>query len=69
MKQQIDSRVAEMHLKLTNVVLDEMDRQVDKIKLFKDQPDSTHGCLGEYDVPFAGLFFLMYEFGGYVRVE
>ena len=41
MKQQIDSRVAEMHLKLTNVVLDEMDRQLDKIKLFKDQPDST----------------------------
>ena len=41
MKQQIDSRVAEMHLKLTSVVLDEMDRQVDKIKLFKDQPDST----------------------------
>jgi hypothetical protein len=27
MKQQIDSRVAEMHLKLTNAVLDEMDRQ------------------------------------------
>jgi hypothetical protein len=33
MKQQIDSRVVEMHLKLTNVVLDEMDRQVDEIKL------------------------------------
>jgi hypothetical protein len=32
MKQQIDSRVAEMHLKLTNMVLDEMDRQLDKIK-------------------------------------
>ena len=31
MNQQIDSRVAEMHLKLTNVVLDEMDRQLDKI--------------------------------------
>jgi hypothetical protein len=41
MKQQIDSRVAEMHLKLTNVVLDEMDRQLDKIKLFKNQPDSN----------------------------
>jgi S-adenosylhomocysteine hydrolase len=41
MKQQIDSRVAEMHLKQTNVVLDEMDRQLDKIKLFEDQPDST----------------------------
>jgi len=41
MKQQIDSRIAEMHLKLTNVVLDEMDRQLDKIKLFSDQPDST----------------------------
>jgi hypothetical protein len=41
MKRQIDSRVAEMHLKLTNMVLDEMDRQLDKIKPFKDQPDST----------------------------
>jgi hypothetical protein len=41
MKQQIDSRVAEMHLKLTNVVLDAMDRQLDKIKLFTEQPDST----------------------------
>jgi hypothetical protein len=26
---------------ITNMVLDEMDRQLDKIKLFKDQPDST----------------------------
>ena len=30
-----------MHLKLTNMVLDEMDRQLDKIKPFKYQPDST----------------------------
>jgi len=28
-------------LKLTNVVLDEMNRQLDKIKLFNDQLDST----------------------------
>lgn len=33
MKQQINKRIAEMHLKLNNVVIDEMDRQLDKIKL------------------------------------
>lgn len=36
MKHQIDNRIAEMHTKLSNMVLDEMDKQLDKIKLFED---------------------------------
>ncbi|CAC5378994.1 unnamed protein product [Mytilus coruscus] len=34
MKQELDRKLANLHTKLSNIVLDEMDRQLDKIKLF-----------------------------------
>ncbi|CAC5374324.1 unnamed protein product [Mytilus coruscus] len=34
MKQELDQKLANLHTKLSNIVLDEMDRQLDKIKLF-----------------------------------
>ena len=38
MKQEIDQKLANLHTKLSNTVLDEMDKQLDKIKLFDDNP-------------------------------
>ena len=34
-KSRIDNRIAQMHLKISNIVLDEMDRQLDKLKLYE----------------------------------
>ena len=34
MKQELDQKLANLHAKLSNIVLDEMDKQLDKIKLF-----------------------------------
>ena len=38
MKQELDQKLANLHTKLSNIVLDEMDKQLDKIKLFDDSP-------------------------------
>jgi hypothetical protein len=38
MKQELDQKLANLHAKLSNIVLDEMDKQLDKIKLFGDSP-------------------------------
>jgi hypothetical protein len=38
MKQKLDQKLANLHTKLSNIVLDEMDKQLDKIKLFGDRP-------------------------------
>ena len=38
MKEQLDAKLVNLHTKLSNIVLDEMDRQIDKIKLFDDTP-------------------------------
>lgn len=36
MKHQIDNRIVEMYTKLSKMVLDKMDRQLDKIKLYEE---------------------------------
>jgi hypothetical protein len=38
MKQELDQKLANLHAKLSNIVLDEIDKQLDKIKLFDDSP-------------------------------
>ncbi|VDI32923.1 Hypothetical predicted protein [Mytilus galloprovincialis] len=38
MKEQLDEKLAKLHTKLSNIVIDEMDRQINKIKLFDDCP-------------------------------
>ena len=38
MKQELDQKLANLHTKLSNIVLDKMDKQLDKIKLFDDSP-------------------------------
>ena len=38
MKQELDQKLANLHTKLSNIVLNEMDKQLDKIKLFGDSP-------------------------------
>lgn len=38
MKHDIDQRFAKLHSKLSIIVLDEMDKQLDKITLFEDNP-------------------------------
>jgi hypothetical protein len=38
MKQKLDQKLANLHTKLANIVLEEMDKQIDKIKLFGDSP-------------------------------
>jgi hypothetical protein len=38
MKQELDQKLANLHTKLSNIVLDEMDKHLDKIKLFDDSP-------------------------------
>ena len=41
MKQELDRKLANLHTKLSNIVLDEMDKQIDKIKLFDDSPQPS----------------------------
>ncbi|CAG2197359.1 unnamed protein product [Mytilus edulis] len=38
MKEQLDEKLAKLHTKLSNIVIDEMDRQINKIRLFDDCP-------------------------------
>jgi hypothetical protein len=38
MKQELDQKLANLHARLSNIVLDEMDKQLAKIKLFGDSP-------------------------------
>jgi hypothetical protein len=38
MKQELDQKLANLHAKLSDIVLYEMDKQLDKIKLFGDSP-------------------------------
>lgn len=38
MKHDLDQRLAKLHSKLSIIVLDEMDKQLDKITLFEDNP-------------------------------
>ena len=38
MKQELHQKLANLHTKLSNFALDEMDKRLDKIKLFDDSP-------------------------------
>ena len=40
-KQELDRKLANLHTKLSNIVPDEMDKQIDKIKLFDDSPQPS----------------------------
>ena len=47
MKHDLDQSLAKLHSKLTNIVLDEMDKQLDKITLIEDKPSSAVNVITE----------------------
>ena len=47
MKHDLDQRLAKLHSKLTNIVLEEMDKQLDKITLIEDKPSSAVNVITE----------------------
>lgn len=47
MKHDLDQRLAKLHSKLSNIVLDEMDKQLDKITLFEEIPTSAVNVITE----------------------
>ena len=50
MKQQLDQKLVKLHTKLSTIVMDEMERQLDKIKLFDGSPKIDAGSESERSV-------------------
>lgn len=50
MKQQLDQKLVKLHTKLSTIVIDEMERQLDKIKLFDGNPRIDAGSESERSV-------------------
>ena len=50
MKQQLDQKLGKLYTKLSTIVMDEMERQLDKIKLFEDNPKIDTGSEPERSV-------------------
>jgi len=50
MKQQLDQKLGKLHTKLSTIVIDEMERQLDKIKFFDDNPRIDAGSEPERPV-------------------